>query len=154
MEDVVGDFVVDGVLADLLGGPVGDRVDFVGVVGEVFFDDGDLGSLHALVAAETGDPGIGFAQGFVERVDLADFAAEFAIVNAFVKEVHAVLADHASDFPHVWVVDLDLGVVAPCDAVHEVVGLFEETHRVERGESCLGVDVPEHVEDRHAVDGE
>ena len=93
-------------------------------------------------------------RGFIEGVDLADFAAEFAIVNAFVKEVHAVLADHASDFPHVWVVDLDLGVVAPSDAVHEIVGLFEETHRVEGGESGFGVDVPEHVEDRHAVDGE
>ena len=48
MEDVVGDFVVDGVLPDLFGGPVGDGVDFVGVVGEVFFDDGDLGSRSCL----------------------------------------------------------------------------------------------------------
>ena len=65
-----------------------------------------------------------------------------------------MLADHSSDFTHVGVVDLDLGVVTPCDTVHEIVSLFEETHCVERGETGLGVDFPEHVEDGHAVDGE
>ena len=154
MEDVVGDFVVEGVLADLLGGPVGDGVDFVCVVGEVFFDDLDFGALHSLVAAKSGDPSVGFAQGFIEGVDLADFAAEFAVVDAFVEEVHAVLADHASDFTNVWVVDFHLGVVAAGDAVHEIVGLFEESHGVECGESGFGVDLPVHVEDGHSVDGE
>ena len=36
----------------------------------------------------------------------------------------------------------------------KVVGLFEETHGVEGCESGLWVDVPEHIEDCHAVDGE
>ena len=75
MEDVVGDFVVDGVLSDLLGGPVGNGVDLVGVVSEVFLDDLDFGAFHALVAAASGDPCVGFAEGFIEGVDLADFAA-------------------------------------------------------------------------------
>ena len=75
MEDVVGDFVVDSVLSDLLGGPVRNGVDLVGVVSEVFLDDLDLGAFHALVAAESGDPCVGFGEGFVKRVDLAYLAA-------------------------------------------------------------------------------
>lgn len=50
MEDVVGDFVFDDVLADHLGCPVRHRVYFVCVVGEVFLDDVDVAALHALVA--------------------------------------------------------------------------------------------------------
>ncbi len=65
MEDVVGDFVFDDVISDHLGGPVGHRVDFVGVVGEVFLDDVDVATLHALVASESGDPCVGFVEGFV-----------------------------------------------------------------------------------------
>ena len=127
---------------------------FVGVVSEVFLDDLDFGAFHALVAAESGDPCVGFGEGFIEGVDLADFAAEFAVVDAFVKEVHAVLTDHASDFTHVGVVDLDLSVVTAGDAIHEIVCLFEETHGVEGSNSGFGVDLPVHVEDCHAVDGE
>ena len=65
MEDVVGDFVVDGVLVDLFGGPIGDGVDFVGVVGEVFLDDVDIAAFHALVATQSRDPRVGIVQGFV-----------------------------------------------------------------------------------------
>lgn len=65
-----------------------------------------------------------------------------------------MLSDHASDFSDVGVVDFDLGVVASCDAVHEVVCLLEETHGVEGSESGFWVDFPEHVEDGHTVDGE
>lgn len=60
MEDVVGDFVFDDVFPDHLGGPVGHRVDFVCVVGEVFLDDFDVAALHSLVASEAGDPCVGF----------------------------------------------------------------------------------------------
>ena len=141
-------------MAYLFGGPVGDGVDFVCVVGEVFFDDLDFGALHSLVAPKAGDPCVGFAEGLVEWVDLADFAAEFAVVDAFVEEVHAVLADHSSDFTYVRVVDFHLGVVAAGDAVHEIVCLFEETHGVEGCESGFRVDLPVHVEDGHSVDGE
>ncbi len=65
-----------------------------------------------------------------------------------------MLSDHASDFPDVGIVDFDFGVVASCDAVHEVVGFLEEPHGVEGCETCFRVDFPEHVEDGHAVDGE
>ena len=154
MEDVVGNFVFDDVFADHLGGPVGHRVYFVCVMGEVFLDDVDVAALHSLVAAEASDPCVGFVEGFVKWVDFADFAAEFAVFDALVEEVHAVLADHASDFTDVGVVDFNLGVVASGNAVHEVVCLLEETHGVEGSESGFRVDIPEHVEDGHAVDGE
>ena len=65
-----------------------------------------------------------------------------------------MLADHSSDFTHVGVVDLDLGVVTAGDAIHEIVCLFEEAHGVEGCEAGFGVYVPVHVEDGHAVDGE
>ncbi len=121
---------------------------------EVFFDDLDFGAFHALVSAESSDPSVGFAECFVEWVNLAYLAAEYAVLYALVEEVHAVLSDHASHFSNIGVVDLDLGVVSACDAVHEVVRLFEEAHRVECCEPGFGVDLPVHVEDCHAVDGE
>lgn len=65
-----------------------------------------------------------------------------------------MLSDHASDFSDVGIVNFDLGVVASCDAVHEVVCFLEETHGVEGCEAGFRVDFPEHVEDGHAVDGE
>ena len=89
MEDVVGDFIVDGVLSDLFGGPVSYGVDFVGVVGEVFLDDLDFRAFHTLVAAQAGDPGVGFVEGYVEWVYLAYLAAELTVLNAFVEEIHA-----------------------------------------------------------------
>ena len=69
-------------------------------------------------------------RGFVQRVDFSDFAAELAVLDAFVKKVHAMLSDHSSDFSDVGIVNFNFGVVSSRDAIHKIVRLFEESHGV------------------------
>src|SRR5215831_19005200 len=91
-----GDIVLADVRFDIRGSPVSERVDFDTAFDA--FDFADLRSRLTLLATQPGGPSVQLAQLAFERPDFADFAAEAAVFDGFVKEVGAVLRHHGLDF--------------------------------------------------------
>ena len=105
---------------------------------------------RVLVAAQPGHPGVELRQVPLQRLDLADAAAELALLHGLVEEVEAVPAHHLLHVLRAREDHLYLDVVAVAHAVDQVVGLLGEPPRVEHEDPGAGIDALHHVQHDHA----
>ena len=90
----------------------------------------------------------------VERLHLADAAAELAVLDAAPEREEAALVLELLGGLALREVDLDLRAVGVADPLHHVVGLRGQPAGVEGEDTRVLVDLREHVDDGHVFDPE
>ena len=101
---------------------------------------------HALIAAQARHPGVEPGEVAIQRLDLAQPAAELAVLDRFVEEVHALRLDHRFDRGGFREDDLDALVVAIAHAIDQVVGRLRQAARIEHEDARGRIDPVHHVE--------
>src|SRR5262245_2317812 len=91
VERVIWQFVSHDVIPHLPAGPGGQRVDLDQAVSRVPFNDADVGSSRRLISPERRDPGVVAPERQIERLDLADAAAEVRVALVKALAVNPVL---------------------------------------------------------------
>src|SRR5918997_6970880 len=109
------------VIPHLLVRPVGERRDLGGPVALFPGDDPGAHPLGGLLPADTGHPGVVAAQGPLQRLDLADLAAQIGGAGAQLLTVALDLFLDGERGPQ----HLQRQLVAPHDLLTELRGLFE-----------------------------
>ena len=98
------------------------------------------------------DPGVQLRQRPAQGLDLADAAAELAVLDGLVEQVEALAAHHLLELASVGIEHLDLDAVAVPHAVHQVVGLLRQAASVDREHArAVGVELVHQVQDQHAL---
>jgi hypothetical protein len=115
-------------------------------VGSVDFDLRSLFARAGLIASQAGHPGVQSRQEAVERLDLPNAAAEFALLDVFVEEIQSVVANHRLHALGIRKDDFDGLVVPISHPIDEIVGGLRKAPRIEHEDARGGVDPVHHVE--------
>src|SRR6266571_2511749 len=150
VQDVVRDVVGADVVPDLLPGPLRQRVQLHQVEQLVPLHQSGVGAGRRLVAADAGDPGLEAAEVALERLHLADLAAEVGLPAV---EIAAVLGRLLLDRHERFHAD-DPYAVLLHDAVADLEGLLEEVVGVEIEDRHRPIDPRDHVDQRHVLRAE
>src|SRR5919204_3953788 len=121
--------------------PVGERARLPQLVLGIPAELRRLRARRRLVAAQPGDPRVETGERTVQRLDLADRAAEVRVPLPELLAVHRRLPSERRPF-----VDLDLRAVALLDLAPDRVRLRKEDMRVEREHARPRLEREEHVE--------
>ncbi len=128
---VVGHFVTPQVGPDFEVRPIQQRIELGQAEDGILFLDFYLGARGALFAPEAGEPGAFAGQGAAQRLDLAHFAAGFALRDAVVEAVDAVDFDQTLDRAAFGKKHFHLGAVTFADSGEQLVGFRMQAAGVE-----------------------
>ena len=128
----------------------------VGKVDRIDLDDPPIGLIalnlgrvcagDVLIPAKAGHVGVELCQVAAHGLDLADLAAELALLERLVEEVHPLVANHLLHVLGAREEDLDLLAVAVAHAFDEVVGGLGQATGVQHEHPGGGVEPVHHIQ--------
>src|ERR1051326_8326445 len=144
-----GNAVLLGIGIDLLAGPIRKRADAQTPVDLFYFADARAG--RRLLPAQSASPGAKFAQLVLQRVKLADIAAQVAILGALIKQIQPALRHHLVHLVGVRVYDLYSDAVVTVGNVDHLQGFVGQPSGVQGEDADLRRDARGHVQNRHLL---
>ena len=119
------------VFLNLFPGPGGQGIDFDLTVGLIPLKGLDRGAGYALRAAQSGNPRVGIRQRALKRLNLPDAAARLPVVDAVIKKVDPLLADHFFHGPGIRIIYFVAQPVALLRLGQQLIRFLKQTTGVQ-----------------------